>query len=47
LLFVEAAIDLGDLVDPTEALAVLERQYLRVRPMKVKSQVGYLLVQPL
>jgi hypothetical protein len=46
-LLVEAAIDLGDLGDPTLALAVLESQDLRMRPMKVKGQVGYLLVQPL
>jgi hypothetical protein len=47
LLLVEPPIDLGDLGDPTLAFAMLHRQDLGVRPVKVKCQIRYLLVEPL
>lgn len=46
-LIVETLIDFCDLGDPALALAVLKRQDLRVRPMKVVRHVRYLLVEPL
>jgi len=46
-LLVEAPVDLGDFRDPALALAVLQRQDLRVRPMKVECHIRYLLVEPL
>ena len=36
-----------DLRDPAPALAVLERQDLLMRPVKVKRHVRYLLIEPL
>jgi hypothetical protein len=46
-LLVEAMIDLCDLRDPALTLGVLQRKNLFVRPMKVISNVRYLLVEPL
>jgi hypothetical protein len=46
-LLVEAPVDLGDFRDPTLALAVLQRQHLRVRPMKMECDIRYLLIEPL
>jgi hypothetical protein len=42
---VEAAVDVGDLCDPLLSLTVLEVQDFTARPVKVVSDVGYLLVQ--
>jgi hypothetical protein len=41
----EAAVDVGDLCDPPLSLAVLEVQDFTARPVKVVSDVGYLLIQ--
>jgi hypothetical protein len=46
-LFVESPVDLGNLSDPPLALAVLQRQDLLVRPVKVKCDIRYLLIEPL
>jgi hypothetical protein len=46
-LFVESLIDLGDLCDPAPALAVFHRQYLIARPVKVKGDIRYLLIEPI
>jgi len=46
-LLVEAPIDLGDFRYPALALAMLQRQNLPVRPMKVECHIRYLLVEPL
>jgi hypothetical protein len=47
LLIVEALVDLCDLSDPTPALGVLQRQNFLVRPVKVISNIRYLLIEPL
>jgi hypothetical protein len=44
-LAVEALIDPRDLGHPTPALAMVELQNLFERPVEMKSQEGYLLVQ--
>jgi hypothetical protein len=44
---VEALVDFRYLLDPTLALQVLQFEYLRVRPVKVISNVRYLLIEPL
>jgi hypothetical protein len=46
-LLIEALIDLRNLHDPALALSVLQRQNLFVRPVKVISNVRYLLIEPL
>jgi hypothetical protein len=46
-LLVEPAVDAGDLFHPTLPVAVLQRQDLLVRPVEMKRDVRYLLVQPL
>jgi hypothetical protein len=46
-LVIEASIDLGDLRDPALALAMLEPQDLCVRPVEMKGNVRYLLIEPL
>jgi hypothetical protein len=42
---VQSTIDLGDFTDPSATLAVFEVQDVVRRPVKVVSDVGYLLVQ--
>jgi hypothetical protein len=42
-----ARVELGDFRHPALALGVLQRHYLFVRPVKVKSDVRYLLIEPL
>jgi len=44
---VQPAVDTGDFRDPALPLAVLQREDLIVRPVKMKRDVRYLLVQPL
>jgi hypothetical protein len=44
---VEALIDLRDLGDPMLAVGMFQRQYFLVRPVKVISNVRYLLIEPL
>jgi len=46
-LFIESLIDPGDFGDPSLALAMFERKDLLMRPVKVISNVRYLLVEPL
>jgi hypothetical protein len=46
-LLVQARVDADDLRDPALPLTMLERQNLRVRPIEVKRDIRYLLVQPL
>jgi hypothetical protein len=46
-LLVEALVYLGDLLDPALSLAVLQREDFFVRPVKVKRDVRYLLIEPL
>lgn len=45
--FVEAEIDFGNLRHPALALCVLQHQDLVVRPVKVKRDIRYLLIEPL
>ena len=44
---VESVVDLCYFRNPALALAVLQREDLLVRPMKVERHVRYLLVEPL
>jgi len=46
-LLVEALVDLRDFAHPALSLAVLQREDLFVRPVKVKGYVRYLLIEPL
>src|SRR5262249_37221324 len=46
-LLIEAPVDAGDFRDPALALAMVQRQNLLVRPMKVIRHIRYLLVEPL
>jgi hypothetical protein len=46
-LLVESPVDFGYLVNPALPFAVLQRKDLFVRPVKVKGDVRYLLVEPL
>jgi hypothetical protein len=47
LSFIEAEIDFGNLRHPLPALSVLQHQDLAVRPVKVKRDIRYLLIEPL
>src|SRR5262245_34468954 len=42
---VQASIDRRDLLDPSPPLRVLEIEHLRQRPVEVKSDEGYLLIE--
>jgi hypothetical protein len=44
---VQAPVDAGNLIDPTLAVAMLQREDLIVRPMKMKCDIRYLLIEPL
>jgi hypothetical protein len=46
-LLVKSLVDPGDFGDPALALAVFEREDLLMRPVKVISNVRYLLIEPL
>lgn len=47
LLVIEALIDFCNLGDPSLALGMLQSDYFFVRPVKVISNVRYLLIEPL
>ncbi len=47
LTFIEAGIDFGNLRHPLLSLRVLQHQDLLVRPMKMKCDIRYLLIEPL
>jgi hypothetical protein len=47
VLRIQAAVDLRNLFDPLPTLGVLQRHDLGVRPMEVKGDIRYLLVEPL
>jgi hypothetical protein len=47
LLTVETLVDFCDLGDPTMTFAMLQRQNFLVRPVKVKRNIRYLLIEPL
>jgi len=44
---VQSPIDGIDLEYPAAAVGVLQRHDFRLRPMEMKSDVGYFLVEPL
>lgn len=46
-LVVEALVDFRDLLDPALALKVVQFENLCVRPVKVISNIRYLLIEPL
>jgi hypothetical protein len=46
-LLVEASIDPGNLCDPALALAMFQRQHFGLRPVEMKCNVRYLLIEPL
>jgi hypothetical protein len=46
-LFIETLVDLRDLRNPALALGMFQRQNLFVRPVKVISNIRYLLIEPL
>ena len=43
--FIETPIDAAQLIDPSKPLVMIHIHDLRVRPMKVVRQIGYLLEQ--
>jgi hypothetical protein len=43
---IQSPVDPGDLLDPTAARVVFERQDVVVRPVEMKSDVRYLLIEP-
>jgi hypothetical protein len=45
--FIQSPVDLGNFVHPALALTVFQRQHLFVRPVKMKRDIRYLLVEPL
>jgi hypothetical protein len=45
-LLVESLIDLRYLGHPALSLTVFETEYLIARPVKVKGDIGYLLIEP-
>jgi len=47
LAFAQPSIDLGNLLDPTPAVAMLQIHDLVERPMEMVGNVGYLLVEAL
>jgi hypothetical protein len=46
-LVVEALVDFGDFLNPALALKVIQFENLCVRPVKVISNIRYLLIEPL
>jgi len=46
-LLIESPVDLGDLCDPALTLPMFQRQDLLVRPVEVKCDISYLLIEPL
>jgi len=46
-LLVQTSIDLADFQHPPAPFAMVERQQLFVRPVKMKGNVRYLLIEPL
>jgi hypothetical protein len=46
-LIVEALVDFCDFLNPALALLVVQFENLRVRPVKVISNIRYLLIEPL
>ena len=47
LLVIETLVDLCDLLHPTLALRMIQRQDLLMRPVKVVRNIRYLLIEPL
>lgn len=47
LTFIETGIDFGNFRHPLPAFSVLQHQDLMVRPVKVKRDIRYLLIEPL